>query len=111
MEEFKPVFEFDIPLHPVQSPTVPQFEAKHKAFLLCWMWFADQAITKHGEDPETRLSSMSSAADVASDFVDEMYGLDVTARSIEITTVSVGRMPRILESNGVVWLRLRLIRA
>ena len=102
MEGFKPVFEIDIPLHPVQSPTVRQFEAKHKAFLLYWMWFADHA-TKDDEDPKTKSFKMSSAADVASDIMGKMYGLDVTAPSIE-DYYGLGR--KNAKDTGVQWGRV-----
>ena len=81
MAEPKPVFEFDITLNPVESPTVHQVKAEQKAMLLCWMWLADLTITKRGYRKEKPIH-MNVAADIASDFMKKMFKLDVTAQSI-----------------------------
>ena len=82
MGEPKPVFEFDIPLYRVESPTIHQVKPEQKAIILCWIWLADQATSKQ-KDPEEKSSSMSSAADIASDFTKKEFKLDVTAQSVK----------------------------
>ena len=82
MDEPKPVFEFDIPLYPAESPTVHQVNAEQKAMVLYWMWLADGA-TFEQRNPAAKSSSMSLAADIASDFTKKMFKLEVTPQSIQ----------------------------
>ena len=81
MDVPKPVFEFDILLHRVESPTVHEVTAEQKIMVLFWMWLAE-LVSFPSEDPEEKSSRMNSAADIACDFVKKMFGLDVTTRSI-----------------------------
>ena len=78
---------------------VHQVTAHQKAMVLCWMWLADQATIKQ-EDPEAKSSSMSFAADIASDIVKKMFRLDVTAQSI---TNYYGLSQKNVEHAGIKW--------
>ena len=84
MDAPKPVVESDITLNRVVDPDVKlkahQYDHS-KAFVLCWMWFADLAIN-NPEDPKADCS-LSFAAEISSDFSQKIKERDYTAQSIE----------------------------
>lgn len=68
----------DVPL-PSLSPVKPE----HKALILSWMWFSEQA-TRDTNDPTVLSLLKNSAPQIASELVKLQYQLDVTAEAIQV---------------------------